>query len=854
MGLEIGSSRFIPFSQRATIMVNGNRENFAGAKMTDFTPGKPLSPTVLFTRCNPKGLGFETTADLEDLAEIPGQDRAAEAMQFATEIDVDGHNVYVLGPPGVGRHLFVRQLLEKKAAGCDVPQDWCYVYNFDDPRQPRALALPPGRSKELRTDVEQVIADAQTAVPAAFESEDFQSQRETIAEEFKEVQEQAFKEVEDEAQELNIGVIQTPTGIAFIPVREDEALGTEEFKKLPEEEQQKFHDDIARLTKRLQQVMRATPQRAREMRQRIRQLERDVASMAVTGLFDDLLQKYQEVPVVVDHLEKMQNDIVENVSLFLRPSDGQNMPAQLQQAMESKESAAMRRYTINVLVDRGEEQGAPIVFADKPSFVELIGRIEHESEFGSLVTNFSLIRPGALHRANGGYLVLDAEKLLSFPLAWDGLKRALKSGELRVRSLADDIGLVSTVTLEPEPIPAELKVILIGERIYYYLLEQYDPEFPELFKVAADFEDRLVRDEGNVEGMARWLATTIRKENLRHLSSEGVARLMDDSARRAGDSQRLSTDIRRASDILREAHYFAGKNGKELIGAEEVQLAIDSRIRRGSRVRDRMQEELLRETFVVETAGERVGQVNGLAVMQLGEVAFGRPQRITASVSLGSGEVVDIEREVKLGGPLHSKGVLILTGFLASHYVDDRPLSLSASLVFEQSYGGVDGDSASAAELCALASALAEVPLRQSLSITGSVDQHGRVQAIGGVNEKIEGFFDICEKRGLTGEQGVLIPAANVKHLMLRQDIVEAVSDKRFQVYPVVHVDQALELLTGVSAGERGADGQFPEGSLNRKICERLIGLAEQRRAFAGRGVGKPAGTGAEHGNGEESG
>ena len=804
----------------------------------DFTPGKPLAPAALYRSCDAAKLGFETTAELEDLSEIPGQDRASEAIHFATDIDVDGHNVYVLGSPGTGRHLFVRQILERKAATSPVPQDWCYVYNFDDPRQPRALALPPGRSKELRKDVEQVIADAQTAIPAAFESEDFQAQREAIAEEFKESQEQAFKEVEDEAQERDIGVIQTPTGIAFIPVREGEALGTEEFKKLPEKEQQKFHDDINQLTKRLQQVMRSTPKRAREMRQKVRQLERDVASMAVTGLLDELLQKYQGVPGVVEHLQKMQNDIVDNVGLFLRPADGQGqgLPAQLQQVMESKESAAMRRYAINVLVDRGEEQGAPIVVTDKPSFVELIGRIEHESEFGSLVTNFNLIRPGALHRANGGYLVLDAEKVLGYPLAWDGLKRVLKSRELRIRSLADDLGLVSTVSLEPEPIPAELKVILVGERIYYYLLEQYDPEFAELFKVAADFEDQLTRDEANLEGLSRWLATNIRREGLKHMSSAGMARLMEESARHAGDSERLSTDIRRASDLLREAHYWAGRNDRELIGAEEVQAAIDSRIRRGSRVRDRMQEELLRETFVVETAGARRGQVNGLAVLQLGEVAFGRPQRISATVTLGSGEVIDIEREVKLGGPLHSKGVLILSGFLASHYVTDRPLSLSASLVFEQSYGGVDGDSASAAELCALVSALAGIPLKQSLAITGSIDQHGNVQAIGGVNEKIEGFFDICEKRGLSGEQGVLIPTANVKHLMLRRDVVEAVEAGRFQVYPVDHVDQALSLLTGMPAGERGADGEFPVGSLNRRICERLVELAEHRRSFGKKG------------------
>jgi len=801
----------------------------------DFTPGKPLPPDALFSRCDPAALGFNSTRELEELVELPGQDRALEAIRFATEIDVDGHNVYVLGPPGTGRHLFVQHYLERNSAGRPVPQDWCYVYNFDDPRKPKALALPPGRSRELRTDVEQVVADAQSAIPAAFESEDFQAQRESIAEEFKEAQEQAFSEVEEAAKAEDIGVIQTPTGIAFIPVREGEALGTEEFKKLPEEEQRKFHDDIAQLTKRLQQVMRSTPKRAREMRQKMRALERDVASMAVTGLLDELMQKYHDVPAVVQHLEQMKNDIVDNVSLFLRPSEGQEMPAPIQQVMESRESAAMRRYSINVLVDSSEQEGAPVIFADKPSFAELVGRIEHESEFGSLVTNFSLIRAGAMHRANGGYLVLDAEKLLRYPMAWEGLKRTLKAREICIRSLADDIGLISTVSLEPEPIPADLKVVIVGQRIYYYLLEQYDPEFAELFKVAADFEDRLARDEANQQGLMRWLATTIRREGLKHMSGAGAARLLEESARDAGDSERLSTDIRRASDLLREAHYWAGQNGKELIGAEEVQQAIDSRLRRGSRVRDRLQEELLRETFVVETIGERVGQVNGLAVLQLGDVAFGRPQRITATVSLGSGEVVDIEREVKLGGPLHSKGVLILTGFLSSQYVTDRPLSLSASLVFEQSYGGVDGDSASAAELCAIASAVAQVPLKQSLAITGSVDQHGRVQAIGGVNEKIEGFFDICQKRGLSGEQGVLIPTANVKHLMLRADVVEAVRAGSFQVCPIDHVDQALSLFTGLPAGERDADGVFPEGSLNRRICDRLVELAEYRRSFSDR-------------------
>ena len=801
-----------------------------------FTPGQPLAPDALFRRCDPADLSFASTDDLAKIKGVPGQDRALEAMKFATGIPVDGHNVYVLGEPGTGRHDFALKFLREAAAGRPLPNDWVYVYNFDDPRRPRALSLPPGRSRQLRKDIEQFIADAQSGIPAAFESEDFQVQREAIAEEFKEAQEAALKEVEEDAHGHQIGVVQTPSGIAFVPVRKGEALSPDDFKKLPKEEQDAYHEEIGRLTKKLQHVMRSIPKRASEMREKIRQLEREVAGLAVTGILDELIARYSDLPGVVAHLERMREDIVDSVGLFLNPSEGQpGMP----QGADSTKSNAMQRYSVNVLVQQEAPRGAPVVVEDNPSFPELIGRIEHESEFGTWMTSFKLVRAGALHRANGGYLVMDAARLLSYPQAYDGLKRALRSRELRIRSLADDIGLLSTISLEPEAIPLDVKVVLIGERVWYYLLERYDPEFAQLFKVAADFEDNVPRTPANIERQSRWLATTIRDENLRHVSAEGLARLVEESGRHAGDAERLSSDITYMADLVREAHYWANQNGAELVGAREIDQAIDSRIRRGSRVRDRLQEETLRETLRIETAGERVGQVNGLAVMQLGGLAFGRPQRITASVTLGSGEVIDIEREVKLGGPLHSKGVLILSGYLRSHYVTDRPLSLSASLVFEQSYGGVDGDSASAAELCVLLSALAELPMNQSLAITGSVDQHGRVQAIGGVNEKIEGFFDLCRERGLSGKQGVLIPAANVKHLMLRREVVEAVRQERFAVYPVEHVNQALELFTGLKAGERDADGQFPEGTISRRVSDRLLQFADWRKSFARKEDGK---------------
>jgi lon-related putative ATP-dependent protease len=525
------------------------------------------------------------------------------------------------------------------------------------------------------------------------------------------------------------------------------------------------------------------------------------------------------------------------VELFLSPGEGQEQALQRMLAgrpsEEQLEESLTRRYAVNLLIDRDDEKGAPVVFEDHPTYPYLLGKVEHLARMGALTTDFTLIRSGAMHRANGGYLVLDVRKVLMQPFSWDGLKRALKSREINIKSLAESYSLVSTVSLEPEPIPLDVKVVLIGDRIFYYLLQQLDPEFAELFKVAADFEDEMERNESNVQHMAQLLGAIARRENLRPLDRSGVARAIEESARHAGDAQMLSTQIRRVADIVREAHYWASQDGKDVINAGDVQRAIDGRNHRMSRIRDKLQREILRDTIFIDTEGDKVAQINGLAVMQLGDFMFGRPSRITARLALGEGKVIDIEREVELGGPIHSKGVLILSNFMSSHYVTDRPLSLSASLVFEQSYSGIEGDSASAAELCALLSALANAPIRQSLAITGSVNQLGQVQPIGGVNQKIEGFFDVCSARGLTGRQGVVIPDSNVKHLMLRQEVIDAVRQEKFHIYPVKTIDECLETLTGLSAGERGDQGNFPEESLNRRISDRLIDFAEKRRKFA---------------------
>jgi lon-related putative ATP-dependent protease len=501
-------------------------------------------------------------------------------------------------------------------------------------------------------------------------------------------------------------------------------------------------------------------------------------------------------------------------------------------ATPAKESFA-NRYKVNVIVDHGDTKGAPIVYEQNPTYPNLIGRTEHVAQMGALLTDFTLIKPGALHLANGGYLIIDARKLLLQPYSWEGLKRALRSGEIHIESPGQAYGLVSTVALEPQPTPLDVKVIMLGERMLYYLMHDNDPDFSELFKVVADFDDQMDRSDDNNLAYAQLIGTLARKENLRHFDRSAVARVIERSGRMVSDTEKLSTHMQSVADLLREADYWAGKAGDDIISGEHVLQAIETQIRRASRIEERMREAILRETILIDTKGEKAGQINGLSVLMLGTHAFGRPSRITARVRMGKGEVIDIERQVELGGPLHSKGVLILASFLGSRYAFDRPLSLSASLVFEQSYGGVDGDSASSAELYALLSALSEVPIKQSLAVTGSVNQHGQVQAIGGVNEKIEGFFDICQARGLTGDQGVLIPSANAKHLMLRQDVIDAVSDNMFHIYPIDTIEQGIEVLTGIPAGEMDEDGSFPEDSINRRVVARLEEMTETQREFS---------------------
>ncbi len=793
---------------------------------------KPLDADALRAQCDPEQFSFRTTDELADLTEVIGQARATAAIRFGVGIRREGYNLYVLGDPGVGRRTVLQGFLTARAASEPPPADWCYVHNFQQPHVPQVLALPAGTGSKLKRDMEQLIDDLKSAIPAAFETDEYRTRRQELEEEIKEKHERAFDELRQQAESRGIALIRTPGGMAFAPVRNGEVLSPEEFQQLPADEQKRIEAVITSLHEQLERIVHQLPQIRREGLRRIRELDREVMMSVVGNLMSELKKAYAELAAVGAYLDAVEQAIIENAEDFKRQEEAPEISFLGITLSRPGGAPSLRRFQVNVLVDNSATRGAPVVYEDNPTFHGLVGRVEHIAQMGALVTDFMLIKPGALHRANGGYLVLDVRKVLMQPYAWEGLKRALKSHEVRIESLGQALSLISTVSLEPQPIPLNVKVVLVGERLLYYLLVAYDPEFSELFKVAADFEETMDRTPEANQLYARLIATAARREQLLALDRGAVARVIEQGARSAEDAGKLSIHLRGMADLLREADYWARENRHPTITAADVQQAVDARIARSDRVRARLQEAIVRKTILIDTDGERVGQVNGLSVVDLGPFAFGHPSRITARVRLGKGEVLDIQREVELSGPIHSKGVLILSGFLGARYAMDRPLSLAASLVFEQTYGEVEGDSASSAELYALLSALAEVPIKQSFAVTGSVNQHGEVQAIGSVNEKIEGFFDVCRARGLTGEQGVLIPAANVKHLMLRHDVVAACAAGKFHVYPVSTIDEGIELLTGMPAGARDENGLFPDGTINQRVEVKLIVLAEQARLY----------------------
>ncbi len=810
----------------------------ASAARNDDVPPPALAVSELRRTVDPATLKFKTTAELEPITGLIGQDRALEALEFGMQMQAHDFNIFVLGPPASGKRTAIKAQLAIQAKGEKAPDDWVYIYNFDEPNRPKALRMPPGRARPFAKGMIAALDELRAVVPNLIEGDDYQSRRRAIEARFQAGQEEALEALDAKAKAQGIAVLRTPQGFAFAPMLDGTVIKPESFASLPPDMQTEKRRQMDALEKELAEVLSHVPKADKVRRGQLQELNEDVAKRAVINALDDLVAAFADLPQVVAHVEAASADLVRNIAMFTTSEEESNAPIKV--SVETARDPRYRRYLVNVMVAAGDSgahgaaTGAPVVEEINPVYGNLIGRIEHVAQNGNLVTDFLLMKSGALHRANGGTLLVDARKLLLSPYAYEALKRALKSREIRMEQPSEIAGAMTTVqSLDPEPIPLTVKVILIGEREIYYMLAQNDPDFLGLFKVQADFDDVIPRNGETDTAYARVIASIVREHKLNPLDASGVARAIEEGARMADDREKLSISIGRISDLVREADYWSKKAKRTITTREDVARAVQAEIQRSDRMRDRAQETIDRGVVLVDVEGEKVGQINGLAVLQLGNFSFGRPSRITARVRMGTGRITDIEREAKLSGPLHTKGMMILWGFLAGRYAQDVPLALAASLVFEQSYGGVDGDSASSTELYALLSALSEVPIKQGFAVTGSVNQWGEVQAIGGVNEKIEGFFDVCKAKGLTGEQGVLVPRSNVQHLMLREDVVEAVEAGKFAIHGVSRIDHGIELLTGVAAGARGADGNFPAGSINARVEARLRAFAEGARSFA---------------------
>lgn len=774
---------------------------------------EPLTEAEIYRQCPLDRLDFETTESLEDLSLPVGQDRMLRALEFGASMEAQGFNLFVLGPAGAGKHELVRRVLASHASARPVPSDWCHVFNFQQSDRPRAIELPPGQGGRFRHDMNELASELKTTVPATFESEEYQARIQELQDDVTRRQQQGLAAIEEEANANNIAMLTTPAGFTFAPMRNGEVIEPEEYKSFSNDEKQLIEAKVEDLQKKLQQAIQQVPRLRKEVRERVHALNEEMVQLTLGGPMGELREKWAQVPAVVRYLDAVREDVVEHAEAFQDTENG--APAGL-----------LNRYRVNLLVDNTHTQGAPVVYEDHPNHQHLSGQIEHRAHQGNLYTDFTLIRAGSLHRANGGYLILDARRLLSQPMAWDSLKRILFSREIRIESLERLYGLATTVSQQPEPIPLSVKVVLLGDRTLYYLLSHYDPDFLDLFKVEADFEDDMERDDESYPLYARMLATMARASGARAMDRGAVARLIEHASRLASDQNKLTGHDRVLKDLISEADHWSGVSESPHIQASHVQQAIDEREYRASRIRERSLEQIRRGVVRISTQGEQVGQVNGLSVLQLGATRFGQPTRITATARPGKGQVVDIEREAKLGGPIHSKAVMILSRYLANRYAPMATLSLSASLAFEQSYGGVEGDSASVAETCVLLSAIAGVPLKQSLAVTGSMNQHGEVQAVGGVNEKIEGFFYVCQQSGEVSNQGALLPASNAEHLMLGSPVRQAVKSGAFAIYPISHIDQAIELLSGLEPGQPDGDGLFPEGSFNRRVADRLADFA----------------------------
>ncbi|MGE5603926.1 MAG: Lon protease family protein [Nitrososphaerales archaeon] len=802
-----------------------------------------LSASQLRRRFDPSRFAFKSTADAPDLSGIIGQDRAARAIEFGLEIPYPGYNVFATGPTGAGKTSIITRYLQDKAAARPVPPDWGYAHNFADPDRPIALPLPPGGGVKLREQVNALLSQVGEVLEKLFVSDQYVQSRNALGRQLDQMRGDQFRALDAAVREQGFVLTRKDDGFILTPVKDGQPLTPEQYEALPEEERNAINQKGESLQEQMERTIRQVQELEEAARERLASMDRDIAASALQPLFDRLSQEYADWPAVTAYLSAMHTHIAANTRDFrpgqppasdgAGPGEGETPPW-----LRSRPASPIDRYRLNVLVDNSGLTGAPVIDETNPTYGNLIGRVEMRAQLGTLVTDYRYIKPGALHRANGGYLLLDARVLLRQPGAWEGLKQALRNRRIRIEDVLQAPGVLATTTLSPEPIPLDLKVVLIGDLHTYYALYALDEQFPKLFKVRADFSTEMDWTAENEQRIVEFIRNRCDEQSLPQFDMGAVAEVVEFSARQVEDQDKLTTRFALVTDLIQESAFWAARAGHELVTREDVQTALAAQENRSNRYEERMREMIKDGTIMVDTSGAVVGQINGLAVLDLGDYAFGKPSRITATTFQGRSGVINIEREARMSGKIHDKGVLILAGFLGGRYAQDKPLSLSASITFEQSYEGVDGDSASSTELYVLMSSLAELPIKQAIAVTGSVNQRGEIQPVGGVTYKVEGFFDTCKaaKGGLTGEQGVILPASNVANLMLRDEVVQAVAEGKFHLWPVRTVDEGIEILTGVPAGERGEDGCYPDDSMNGRVDRKLYELAQRLQRFGQNG------------------
>jgi lon-related putative ATP-dependent protease len=794
-----------------------------------------LPPEKLRFECPPGKVECKTSEELSPLEGIVGQDRALKALIFGVEMKGKGFNIFAAGPPVTGKRPATRSYLEKVAKTKPTPPDWCYVNNFQNPYEPKALKLPAGKAKIFQKDLKNLIDQVKRAVPAALQSEEFVARTNGITKKSVEERDKILNELNDEAKQSSYAVRMNQLGIGIVPIRAGKPLSQEEFDALPPTVKKKFEQSRETVRNALDKAGKQVSELEAKTLDELKKLRDDTVHYAMGGLISTLTSRYQDQPDVIQYLDDLRDDVLENTELFTlsgteqQKKDSDAPPSLTESGLPD---ILFRRYQVNVIVDNSELKGAPVIAEDNPTVTNLLGRIENEAKFGTLSTDFTLIKGGSIHKANGGFLILGARELLTSQLSYEGLKRALQSGNIAIEETGQRLGVASTKSLTPQPIPLNVKIVLAGDHQIYQALYVADPDFGLLFKVKAHFDDTIDRNDENMKTYGKFVHTLCERENLNHLEAAAIAKVVEYGSRLAEDQNKLSTKFPEIADLVREANLYASQDESKYIKDTHILKALQEKIYRSNLLDEKTKEMIERGVILIDTSGTKIGQVNGLSVISLGDFDFGQPSRITVSVGLGREGVIDIERQAKLGGQIHTKGVLIISGYLENRYARDKPLSVSCRLVFEQSYGGVDGDSASSTELYAILSALGDLPIKQSFAVTGSVNQKGEVQAIGGVNEKIEGFYHTCKAKGLKGDEGVLIPQSNVQHLMLSEEVVEAVKQGKFHIYPVKTIDDGIEILTGVKAGVLKNDGNYEADSVHFKVNKRLAEMAEEITKF----------------------